>query len=201
MHHHLLDARTIILRWKADMFNKLFFILALLSISGQSLAQIPLSGNKHIYLIDIKGNELMIGDVQFSTKADKTSYQIHVDHRLFKDFFLSMKEMKCLEGPELWCHLPYPYLNPREISQNDLTWLAHDLLFMYKKKNKFGADFYNGIYYQLDLNEGVIIGTAQAVNLNLLASAPDDLNLAPITEVELDEIEENLRWLPKIEIR
>ncbi|MEC4726707.1 hypothetical protein HWQ46_14230 [Shewanella sp. D64] len=183
------------------MFNKLFFILTLFGISSQLFADNQLSGNKHIYLIDIKGHELLIGDVLLSTEADKTYYQIHIDHSVFKDYFLSMKEMKCLEGPELWCHLPYPYPNPREISQTDQAWLAHDLLFMYKKKADFGANFYNGIYYQLSLNNGVISGTAQAVDLNLLASAPDDLDSPPITDVELDEIEENLRWLPKLEIK
>ncbi|TRY11954.1 hypothetical protein [Shewanella hanedai] len=183
------------------MFNKLFLILALFSISAQSLANDPLSGNKHIYLIDIKGNELMIGDVRFSTAGDKTHYDIHLNHSLFKDFFLSMKEMKCLEGPELWCHLPYPYMTPREVSQKDLSWLAHDLLFMYKKKADFGANFYNGIYYQLSLNDGVITGIAQAVDLNLLASAPEDQTSAPITQAELDNVEENLRWLPKLEIK
>lgn len=183
------------------MFNKLAFLYILLGYSLPLLAAEPLSGNKHIYLIDIKGNELMIGDVGFSTKADKTYYQMHLDHSVFKDYFLSMKEMKCLEGPELWCHLPYPYLTPREISQTDLSCLAHDLLFMYKKKADFGANFYNGIYYQLSLNDGVITGIAQAVDLNLLASAPDNQTPAPITEAELDDVEENLRWLPKLEIK
>ena len=143
----------------------------------------------------------MIGDVRFSTAGDKTHYDIHLNHSLFKDFFLSMKEMKCLEGPELWCHLPYPYMTPREVSQKDLSWLAHDLLFMYKKKADFGANFYNGIYYQLSLNDGEITGIAQAVDLNLLASAPDDQTSAPITQAELDDVEENLRWLPKLEIK
>lgn len=183
------------------MFNKLAFLIILLAYSLPLLAAEPLSGNKNIYLVDAKGNEMVIGNITFSALADKTYYQIHIDHSVFKDYFLSMKEMKCLEGPELWCHLPYPYPNPREISQTDQVWLAHDLLFMYKKKADFGANFYNGIYYQLSLNNGVITGTAQAVDLNLLASAPDDLDSPPITDVELDEIEENLRWLPKLEIK
>ena len=183
------------------MFNKLALLIILLGYSLQLNAAEPLSGNKHIYLVDAKGNEMVIGDIAFSTLKDKTHYQIHLDHTLFKDYFLSMKEMKCLEGPELWCHLAYPYDNPREISPNDLTWLAHDLLFMYKKKSEFGANFYNGIYYQLSLNNGEIEGTAQAVDLNLLASAPDDLNSAPITEAELDEIETSQRWLGKIAIK
>ncbi|MBW8183627.1 hypothetical protein [Shewanella nanhaiensis] len=183
------------------MFKRIGLLLTLICLSYSSFADSPLSGNKHIYLIDIKGKELMIGDIKFSTLAGKTHYQLHLDHRLFKDYFLSMKEMKCLEGPELWCHLAYPYSNPRTISLNDLSWLSHDLLFMYKKKSEFGANFYNGIYYQLSLNNGAIEGTAQAVDLNLLASAPDDLTLAPITEAELDEIEIDLRWLGRLIIK
>ena len=69
----------------------------------------PLSGEKRIILKGNKGEQLDIGSVTFMPGADGVRYTLTIDHSHFTDYFLSMKEMKCLEGPELWCHLPYPY--------------------------------------------------------------------------------------------
>jgi hypothetical protein len=111
-----------------------------------------------------------------------------------------MKEMKCLEGPELWCHLAYPYRQPHTVSPTDLRWLEHDLLFMFKRKKDFGANFWNGIYYRLAIQDGIIAGEAQAVDLKLLASPPANLDRPPLTLADLEEIERSQRWLPDIEI-
>ena len=158
-------------------------------------------GNKQISLLDNKGQRLLIGSIHFSTQQETVKYQIHLNHKLFKDYFLSMKEMKCLEGPELWCHLAYPYDNPRDITKTDFRWLSHDFLFMYKKNSEFGANFNNGIYYDFKLESGRLIGTAMAIDLNLLASPPEDKTLPPITVHDIDEIEPSNRWLPTIEIQ
>ena len=108
--------------------------------------------------------------------------------------------MKCLEGPELWCHLAYPYNNPNTVKKSDFSWLSHDFLFMYKKKSAFGAKFYNGIYYDFKQSGDRLIGTAMAVDLNFLAAPPDDQTVPPISSAELDEIDGKNRWLPLIEI-
>jgi len=158
-------------------------------------------GTKKISFLDNKGKELFIGSINFSAQEATIHYQIHLDHKLFKDYFLSMKEMKCLEGPELWCHLAYPYNNPKNITKTDFRWLSHDLLFMYKKSSEFGANFNNGIYYDFKLESGKLIGTAMAIDLNLLASPPEDETNPPITIHDIDEIELSNRWLPKIEIK
>lgn len=112
-----------------------------------------------------------------------------------------MKEMKCLEGPELWCFIPYPYQQPRTISTDDLRWLEHDLLFMFKKLDSFGANFWNGIYYKMQLDNGVLKGVAYSLDLNQLASPPDDLSQPPIGEFDIDEADLDKRWLPYLEIR
>ena len=112
-----------------------------------------------------------------------------------------MKELKCLEGKELWCRIPYPYANPQTISASDLRWLEHDLLFLFKRANEFGANFWNGIYYQLQLEDDSLRGTARAVDLNRLASPPADQAVPPIGEYDSDEIEPGQRWLPGIIIR
>ena len=124
-----------------------------------------------------------------------------MDHSLFRDYFLSMKEMKCLEGPELWCSIAYPYEQSHKVSASDLRWLEHDLLFMYKKLDSFGANFWNGIYYRLVLADGQIRGVAHSLDLNKLASPPDDLQSPPVGEYDIDEADLEQRWLPYIEIR
>lgn len=188
------------------MYKYIIMLLALINISCAEQSTLVhadsfYQGTKQISLLDNKGQRLLIGSINFSAQEKTIHYKIHLNHKLFKDYFLSMKEMKCLEGPELWCHLAYPYDNPRDITQTDLTWLSHDFLFMYKKNSEFGANFYNGIYYDFKLESGRLIGTAMGLDLNLLASPPEDKTQPPITVHDIDEIELSNRWLPKIEIR
>lgn len=156
-------------------------------------------GERRIYLISRSGEQIDIGSLRITDGG--AGYSLHVDHSGFSDYFLSMKEMKCLEGPELYCHIPYPYDHPASLHSNDLAWLSHDLLFMFKSPKEFGANFWNGIYYKLEVVDGVIKGEAQAVDLNHLASPPDDLSVPPYGEYDRDELDLNARWLPFIEIR
>ena len=179
----------------------LLTLLPLPALASPDSPPDALTGKKHLFLVDARNNEIPIGNIQFTPSGAGVRYQLHMEHEQFKDFFLSMKEMKCLEGPELMCHLPYPYEQPRTITPDDLSWLSHDLLFMYKKPNEFGANFWNGIYFDMRLDAGVIKGEAQAVDLNLLAAPPDDLTVPPVNEGERDEIDVTLRWLPYIVIR
>lgn len=168
------------------------------SLSG-SLAADPLeNGQRRIYLVDKLGEQIDIGSLNITNSG--AAYSLHVDHAKFADYFLSMKEMKCLEGPELWCHIPYPYEHPAALSSDNLSWLSHDLLFMFKSPGEFGANFWNGIYYNLQVVDGVITGEAQAVDLNHLASPPDDLNIPPYGEYDRDDLDLTARWLPRIEI-
>ncbi len=177
-------------------------ILALICIMSAGFASADaLNGKKHIFLLDKKGNEIQVGSVHFHAEADAFSYKLHMDHDKFRDYFLSMKEMKCLEGPELMCHLSYPYKQPHTVTADDLSWLSHDLLFMFKKPEEFGANFWNGVYYNMRVEDGVIKGVAEAVDLNLLASPPDDLNTPPMNEGERDEIDRAKRWLPDLVIK
>tara|TARA_A200000159_G_scaffold60189_1_gene55765 strand:+ start:1932 stop:2498 length:567 start_codon:yes stop_codon:yes gene_type:complete len=187
--------------------NLLSLTTLLLALTGFShsvavaQANDPLSGEKRIILKGNKGEQLDIGRVNFTPGAKGIHYTLTIDHDHFTDYFLSMKEMKCLEGPELWCHLPYPYDQPRTVTTDDFSWLAHDLLFMYKKKGEFGANFWNGIYYKMSLQDDRITGMAQAVDLNQLAAPPDDLTTPPFGEFERTDIEPQPRFLPFVEIR
>ncbi len=159
-------------------------------------------GSRQIYLQQKDGTELRIGELVLRpAKNGLLSYRITLDHHLFKDYFLSMKEMKCLEGAELWCFIPYPYTQPRTVSADDLRWLEHDLLFMFKQPEAFGANFWNGIYYKMELTDQGLRGTAHALDLNILASPPDDLSQPPVGAFDIDEADLDKRWLPFIEIR
>lgn len=156
-----------------------------------------------ITLADNKGNSVVIGALRLARplSGEPVDYSLHIDHGKFKDFFLSMKEFKCLEGPELWCFVPYPYFNPGQISSDDLSWLEQDLLFMFKDKTSFGANLWNGVYYRLTLEpSGVLSGVAHAVDLNLMAAPPEPATAPSIGEFDVEEMELDKRWLPYLRI-
>lgn len=188
---------------QAHGINSIAYLLVLLCLLQPVavVAESTLSGDKAVFLVDRQGNPIRIGNIIFKQSSIGSTYVLHIDHAKFTDYFLSMKEMKCLEGPELWCHIPYPYKQPHRVTSADMRWLEHDLLFMFKQKEVFGANFWNGVYYRLHSEDGVIRGEAQAVDLNLLASPPGDLERPPIDDSVLDEIDPDTRWLPGLEIR
>ncbi len=156
---------------------------------------------RQVSLIDVSGNKVEIGQLTFS-KNDQgiVSFDFKPDYDVFTDFFLSMKEMKCLEGPELWCHIPYPHENPLTIEGDDYRWLEHKLIFMFKDKKSFGANFWNGIYYTLKADGESLLGKAQHVDLNILAAPPEDLSVPPIGEYDIEEVDAKTRWLPSLVI-
>ncbi|MDX1458709.1 MAG: hypothetical protein R3276_14055 [Marinobacter sp.] len=179
----------------------LWLVGSLLAWQSVSAQEVP-SGTRTIYLLTSSGEEQPVGTVEFEPGADgKTQYRIDMDMQRFKDFFLSMKEMKCLEGPDIWCFIPYPYDHPRTVTADDLRWLEHDLLFMYKRPDEYGANLWNGIYYDMSVDGSVIRGKAGAVDLNQLAAPPDDLTVPPYGEYDVGELEVSQRWLPVVEIR
>lgn len=185
------------------LFN-FFLLLSTMVIAANGYANqsnVFFNGSKKVALIENNGTEVVIGTIHFSQKKQIISYKLDLNHKTFVDYFLSMKEMKCLEGPELWCHLAYPYKNPHILESDDFRWLSHDLLFMHKKKADFGANFYNGIYYQFSFVNNMIVGHAMAIDLNILAAPPEDLTTPPVGEYDIEEMELSTRWLPRIEIK
>ena len=197
------EGKMKIMKYGTLVVYMLLFLSTIISPATLFADQSLMPGTKQVFLLTGKGEEIAIGSVEVKiiSGSDNYSYRLLVDHSEFNDYFLSMKEMKCLEGPELWCHLPYPYQHAKTVSNDDLAWLSHDLLFMFKKPSEFGAKFWNGIYYELKVEQGAIIGSARAVDLNLLAAPPDDLTIPPFNEYERHELDPNARWLPKLVIR
>lgn len=179
----------------------LFSGLALTCASGP-LAAATLDGTKQIVLHTKDGAKIPIGRVTFHPQADGgATYDLDVDYARFKTFFLSMRDFKCLEGPEILCYVPYPYAHPHVVHAGDFSWLEHDLLFFFKNPNDYGAKLTNGLYYALHASPTGLTGTPQAIDLDKIAAPPDDPNKPPFAPEDRDDIPDGSRWGAALEIR
>jgi hypothetical protein len=162
---------------------------------------LELVGNKTISLHGRDGKAVPIGQVKFTPMASGASFAIELDHQRLKDYFLSMKEFKCLESPaEVFCHVPYPYANPRTVTAGHLGWLEHGLMFFFKTPQDFGAKLWNGIYFQLKETPTGLAGTPQAIDLNMIGAPPADLSVLPYGPAERGEIDPGVRWFNRLSI-
>src|SRR5574343_69225 len=159
-----------------------------------------LSGSKQITLHTRDGQHIPLGSLAFEPKGGESAFTLHLDHARMKDFFLSMKEFKCLEGEEIQCHVPYPYPNPGTVTRNDLRWLEHSLLFLYKAPKDFGAKLWNGLYYRMQITDRGIVGTPQAIDLGLIGAPPADTAIPPYGPEERSDIPPNARWITGLTI-
>lgn len=129
-------------------------------------------------------------------------YTLKLEPGRFKDFFLSMREFKCIDTPaEIHCHAPYPYANPGTVTATDFTWLEHALLFFYKTPDEFGAKLWNGLYYRLQITDDGLVGTPQAIDLNQIAAPPEDPTVPPFDALSRSDIEPGARAFVKLVIR
>ena len=126
----------------AGLTASLAALLALAPLRAQAWA---LAGPHAVLLQARDGSRLQLGTVTFAP-ADKgrSGFTLVMDPARFKDFFLSMKAFKCVEGgAEVFCHVPYPYPQPGTVSVQpgaaDFEWLEHALLPMFKTPTEFGA--------------------------------------------------------------
>lgn len=160
-----------------------------------------LAGSHAIRLHPRASDPIVIGSVEFRPAGDRHAFKLHLDHGKFKDYFLSMREFKCLEGQgEIQCHVPYPYRNPGTVTSKDLAWLEHSLLFLFKSPSEFGAKLWNGIYYRLQVTPSGLVGTPQAVDLNLIGAPPSDFDTPPFGPGERSDITPGTRWFEKLTI-
>lgn len=162
---------------------------------------IELTGVRTVSLVSKTGEKIPIGKVEFTAQSDgKSNFKLDVDHGKFKDFFLSMKEFKCLDGGvEIMCHVGYPYKSPKLIASNDFAWLEHSLLFMYKQPKDFGAMLWNGIYFEFSNTPTALIGKPQSIDLNRI-SAPPTSAAPPYGKANRDDIPAGARWIEKLVI-
>jgi hypothetical protein len=180
-------------------FFRVLGLLIIFSFLCQPLHANELSTHtqiKQVHLHDNQGKSINIG--QLHVQADG-QFTFERRDEVFSDHFLSMKEMKCIEGPELWCHIAYPYPLNRDFNA-DKAWLSHDLLFMYKKSNQFGAMMWQGVYYKFTQEDGRLIGYANGVDLSEIASAPEQIHTPFYDESYMEPHNAQERWLPTLTI-
>jgi hypothetical protein len=161
-----------------------------------------LQGVKSITATTRDNQQITLGTVLFEPQADgRVSFTVKLEPARFTDHFLSMKELKCLDGPgEVVCHVPYPHAQPGTVSPDDLAWLEHNLLFLYQLPTDFGAKLWNGLYFQLEPTEQGLRGTPQAIDLNYI-SAPSDTPNQPPYQAELrEDIAPGVRWIESLSI-
>lgn len=181
--------------------------LAGLLAAGATLLAVPpacaweLTGSHPIRLHPRVGEPVVIGTVDFRPTGGRHAFTLHLDHGKFKDFFLSMREFKCLEGEgEIQCHVPYPYRQPGTVAPDDLAWLEHALLFLFKSPREFGAKLWNGIYYRFRVTPEGLVGQPQAVDLNHIGAPPADFETPPFGPGERSDIPAGVRWFGKLTI-
>ncbi len=158
------------------------------------------------FSITLKSNtdeQVNIGDLQTTALGDGlNSYKINWRAEIFEEHFLSMRPFKCVPGgAKLWCHTPYPYEINRQFSEEDLTDLEYDLIFVWKPEGEYGVNLWNGVYYDLTPTEFGWAGTMQEYDLNILGIPPDAGELRPIKQKDLYEANIEDHLFPFIEIR
>lgn len=171
---------------------KFAIVGAALCISTPAIAE-----TRSVFLEDNSGERIEIATIEL--KQD-SSYAMTLKDAAFADHFLSMRPFKCLEGPaKHWCHVPYPYEIARDISA-DLTDLEYDFLFVWKGKNDYGINMWNGVYYQLEQAKGQLVGTMFELDMDVLSAPPDAGNLRPLAAKHLYESDPDGHWLPRLVI-
>ena len=179
-----------------------FAILGGLFVLPFSASAWEMEGTKTIALSTRDGQSIDIGTVSFTPKDGKIGFDIALDLAKFKDYFLSMKEFKCLDGGvEVQCYVPYPYDNPHEVTADNLAWLEHSLLFLFKNPSEFGAKLWNGLYYRMTVTDQGIVGAPKAVDLNEIAAPPPDPSVPPFGAVQQGDIPAGTRWITGLTIK
>lgn len=141
------------------------------------------------YRVDLmadNGRRFSIATLSISSFDQPDSYQLEMEAGVFSNEFLSMRPFKCLtvQGVML-CYVDYPYENLRKISRHDLTDLEYDLLFIARTEKEYGIDPWNGRYFKMRWQGDSIVGELNEVDLNILASPPEDGSLRPIIDEDL----------------
>lgn len=165
--------------------------------SAQGAAGFAFSGSKSLIAVAADGTRTTIGAVQFTpADAGTATFRISLKPEVFTDFFLSMREFKCLPAArEVTCHVPYPYPNPARVAPGDLAWLEHSLLFLHKSPAEFGAKLWNGIYYEFQVRGNALAGTPRAVDLNEISAPPRDPSVPPFRKALRHDMPPDARWL------
>lgn len=181
-----------------------FPILAvmLILLAGDAVAEAGSERRLGIHLHPRQGEPIALGTLTLIPRESGYDYALQLDSPRFTDQFLSMRPFRCLAGPgEMLCHLPYPYSLTRHITDDDLTDLEYDLLFLRKSASEYGINAYNGVYYRLRWDGDGLRGELHEVDLNPLAVPPEAGETRPIRAGDLYEADPGAHWLPEIRMR
>ena len=186
--------------WRQASLSALLFSCAW--IAPSVVCAWELAGTKAVVAHTRDKQQITIGTVTFTPQAmGTTAFKLDMDHSKFTDFFLSMKEFKCLASAvEVSCHVPYPYKHPATVTAVDFAWLEHNLLFLFKRPAEFGAKLWNGVYYKFAMTEAGLVGEPMAIDLNRISAPPDDLNTPSYGPDARDPIPAGARWIESITI-
>lgn len=161
------------------------------------------NGDKRLLAVFRDGSTQPLGTVSFAPapQAPEVTFKVKLDTAVLQDFFLSMREFKCLPAAaEVTCVVPYPYPQPGRVTPTDLSWLEHSLLFFFKQPADFGAKLWNGVMFTFALTPGALVGTPQAVDLNLISAPPDEPDHPPFGPMERTSYSPGARWLSGLRI-
>lgn len=177
-------------------------VIGMSEAGAQAVAGFDFTGTRSLIAVTADGTKTTIGGVQFTpVDAGGATFRITLKTEAFTDFFLSMREFKCLPAArEVSCHVPYPYPNPATVGPGNLAWLEHSLLFLHKSPAEFGARLWNGSYYEFQVQGNVLIGTPRAVDLNEIAAPPRDPSVPPFGKAMRHEVPPGARWLAVLRI-
>jgi hypothetical protein len=191
-------------RLAAGTWIRLAASVVMLGLTAPVGAQaFELQGEKALIAQTRDGTSTRIGSVFFepASQAGRTAFRVKMDHAALRDYFLSMREFKCLPAEaEVSCYVPYPYAQPGTIAPNDLGWLEHSLLFLYKQPRDFGAKLWNGMIFKLSPTPEGFVGSPQAVDLNRISAPPDDLSVPPYGPFDRDDFPPGARWVTSVRI-
>ena len=157
----------------------------------------------NIFLVDSNQQETRIGEIDFTdTDNSASAVQVNIDTSIFTEHFLSMRPFRCIEGETEWfCYLEYPYDLRSVVTQDDLTDLEYQLLFIRKTPSEFGIDAWNGLYYKLEIEpDGSITGKLLEGDLNSLQSPPSEKYARPVDLGEFIPGDKIKRLFPTIRI-
>lgn len=161
----------------------------------------PLDGVRTLFLVEPDGARHAVASIRFTRNGDGATYEIAWRDDKFSDHFLSMRPFKCLEGPlKYWCRIPYPYPNRRTVSKADLVDLEYDTMFIWKGAAEYGINMWNGVYYKLRVDGDRLVGSINEIDMDKLSAPPEDGNLRPVREMDLEPGEVESHWLPTVVI-
>jgi len=168
---------------------------------GAGVLAAPLEGTRTLFLVEPGGARHDIASIRFTPGETGSTYEIAWREDRFSEHFLSMRPFKCLEGPQkYWCRIAYPYPNRRTVSTEDLVDLEYDTLFIWKGATEYGINMWNGVYYRLRIEGDTIVGRIHEMDMDRLSAPPEEGNLRPVREMDLEPGEPDSHWLPTLVI-